>query len=162
MVRVAERVIQAVGLGGDGLPLRVGRQYRSATVAQWAALTAMYSRCAWPGCDQPVSRCQAHHLMFWEDGGSTDLDNLVPLRTAHHVSVHHREWRLRLGAGRRLDVVRPNGEHFATAWPNRTPRNDTHGRDTPGSPGDGRRDRAGANDQNGSGGRVGASGREPP
>ncbi len=69
-------VIQAVVLGDDELPLRVGREYRSATVAQWAALTSMYSHCSWPGCDQPVSRCQAHHLRFWEDGGPTDLDNL--------------------------------------------------------------------------------------
>ncbi len=157
--------IQAIGLGDDGLPLRVGRQYRSATAAQWAALTAIYSHCGWPGCDQPVSRCQAHHLWFWEDGGPTDLDNLIPLCTAHHVLVHHRGWRLRLGTGRRLDVTRPNGEHFATAWPNRTPRNDTHGEDALGSPGDRRRDRAGDgsdHDRADPAARSGRSGREPP
>ncbi len=114
-------VIQAILLGDDGLPLNVGRQYRSATAAQWAALTAIYSHCGWPECDQPISRCQAHHLVQWEDGGPTDLDNLVPLCRHHHTLVHHRGWHLRLGAGRALEVLRPNGEVFAAAKPNRAP-----------------------------------------
>ncbi len=114
-------VIQAVVLGDDGLPLHVGRQYRSATSAQWAALTSLYCHCGWPGCDQPISRCQAHHLRFWEDGGPTDFDNLVPLCRHHHAMVHHGGWQLRLGAGRRLHVTSPNGELFASAWPNRLP-----------------------------------------
>ncbi|MDA3038966.1 MAG: HNH endonuclease [Actinomycetota bacterium] len=123
-------VIQAVLQDEDGLPLRVGRQYRSATAAQWAALTSIYSHCAWPECDQPVSRCQAHHVWSWEDGGPTDLDNLVPLCSHHHVMVHHRGWRIRVGAGRKLEVFEPNGELFAVGRPNRVPgRAEDGGRD---------------------------------
>ncbi len=114
-------VIQAIVLGDDGVPLNVGRQYRSATAAQWAALTAIYSHCGWPECDQPISRCQAHHLWYWEDGGPTDLENLLPLCQHHHTLVHHRGWQLRLGADRQLEVMCPNGEVFAVAWPNRVP-----------------------------------------
>ena len=80
--------IQAVVFGDDGVPLRVGRASRTATRAQWAALTALYVTCGWGDCERPVNWCQAHHIDFWEHGGSTDIDNLVPLCSRHHHFVH--------------------------------------------------------------------------
>ncbi len=124
-----DAIIQAITLDADGLPINVGRRYRSATAAQWAALTALYSHCAWLDCDQPISRCQAHHLRPWEHGGPTDLDNLTPLCRHHHILVHHRNWQIRLGPDRKLDITRPDGQHHATTWPNRRP----HPSDTAGS-----------------------------
>ncbi len=166
-------VIQAILLDEEGLPLRVGREFRSATAAQWAALTTMYSHCAWPGCDQPISRCQAHHVWFWEDGGPTDLENLVPFCKHHHVMVHHRGWTLRLSDGRRLEVFAPNGELFDIGGPNRVPRpvkTNGPGADTPSDDNDcERRSLSAGSDSSGEPGdmdhgrsRADRSGREPP
>ena len=33
--------------------------------------------CRWPGCDRPPGWCEAHHLVWWEQDGRTDLDNLT-------------------------------------------------------------------------------------
>jgi hypothetical protein len=78
----------------DGEPLNVGRAERTATPAQYRALVVRDRGCAAPGCDRPPGWCQVHHLTFWEDGGRTDLDNLVLLCGAHHHLVHDDEWEL--------------------------------------------------------------------
>lgn len=104
---LCDSVTQAVRFGSDGLPLDVGRRARTATPAQWAALNALYRTCAWHGCDRPISWCQAHHIKEWEHGGSTNLDNLIPLCSKHHHRVHDDGWRLRLQADRTLEIYQP-------------------------------------------------------
>ena len=44
--------------------------------------------CRVPGC---AARrwLHVHHLVHWEDGGTTDPDNLVCLCPAHHRAHHH-------------------------------------------------------------------------
>lgn len=44
--------------------------------------------CTAPGCDQPPSRCEAHHLVHWAAGGKTNLDNLALLCWRHHRREH--------------------------------------------------------------------------
>ena len=65
----------------DGEPLYVGRNQRTATNAQWRALLVRSGgRCEVPGCDEPHTRCDAHHLVEWfRSGGLTDIDNLASL-----------------------------------------------------------------------------------
>ncbi|MEO7745197.1 MAG: HNH endonuclease signature motif containing protein [Actinomycetota bacterium] len=55
----------------------------------WAALTVRDAGCAFPGCDAPTSRCDAHHITHWADGGPTALANLVLLCRYHHQRVLH-------------------------------------------------------------------------
>ncbi|MFV0258025.1 MAG: HNH endonuclease [Acidimicrobiales bacterium] len=110
---------QAVLLGADGLPLRVGRARRTATDAQWAALQALYRSCAWHQCEQPLRRCQAHHVRWWENNGRTDIENLVPLCRRHHRLVHRAGWRLNLTADRELRIHQPDGELWRTSIPDR-------------------------------------------
>lgn len=43
--------------------------------------------CAVPGCGA-TRGLHAHHIVHWEDGGPTDLDNLVLLCPFHH-RLHH-------------------------------------------------------------------------
>ena len=93
--------------------INVGRKYRTATDAQWSAIRALYSCCAWPGCDRPIDWCQAHHILFWEHDGLTDFDNLIPLCSHHHHQVHEGRWGLRLSNERVLDVYRPDGDLLA-------------------------------------------------
>lgn len=74
--------------------LYVGREQRTVTPRQRAALAVMHPHCAFAGCRVPISRCHVHHVVHWADGGSTDLDNLVPLCHAHHHLVHEGGWRI--------------------------------------------------------------------
>ncbi|MEL7156784.1 MAG: DUF222 domain-containing protein [Actinomycetota bacterium] len=113
---------QQVTLDDEGLPLRVGRRYRTATDAQWTAIRAIHATCAWAACHRPLSHCQLHHLRPWSEGGSTDLDNLLPLCSEHHHQVHEGAWSLDLLANRALVITRPDGVvHAITDPPRRTP-----------------------------------------
>lgn len=116
-----DAVLQRVVLDERGIPVDVGRRYRTATDAQWQAIRAIYRSCAWSGCDRPLSWCQLHHIHEWEHGGATDLCNLIPLCNEHHHAVHEGGWRVQLADDRSLKLWRPNGELAATVGPNREP-----------------------------------------
>ena len=115
--------IQRVVLDPAGAVLDVGREYRTATPAQFAGLIARDGGCAFPACTRPASWCIAHHIIHWADGGETNLDNLVLLCTWHHTVVHHQGWDVRLGPDRLPDFYPP-------PWvePDRTPRRNTRPR----------------------------------
>ena len=99
-----------VVMGGDGIPLDMGRKRRLATPDQRRALRTMYRTCAFHGCDVAFTRCQPHHLREGDDHhGPTDLDNLLPLCHRHHHLVHEGRWRLSLDAHRTLTITRPDG-----------------------------------------------------
>ncbi len=112
-----DAVIRQVTLDRHGVPIKVGRAARTATNAQWAAIKALYSQCAWHSCTAPISRCQAHHIHYWENGGPTDLCNLIPLCSHHHHLVHDQGWALRLRpTDRRLTILQPTATgHRVTA-----------------------------------------------
>lgn len=104
--------ILPVVLGGDGVPLDVGRSRRLATPAQRRALAAMYRTCAHPDCSRPFSWCQIHHVDWWELDGLTDLGNMVPLCDRHHHQVHDGGWTLTIDSDRVLTWTNPAG----TIW----------------------------------------------
>jgi 5-methylcytosine-specific restriction protein A len=108
--------IVPVVLGGDSQPLDVGREKRTATLAQRKAVTARDGGCAHPDCDRPAHRCQIHHLRHWLDGGNTNIDNLVMLCRAHHIMVHQSGWEIRMNRG--------HPEFIPPRWldPTQTPR----------------------------------------
>jgi hypothetical protein len=57
--------IQRVVLDPNGAVLDVGREHRTATPAQFAALTARDGGCAFPGCTRPAAWCIAHVLVLY-------------------------------------------------------------------------------------------------
>src|SRR6478672_6725708 len=59
----------------DGHVLHWGRDRRYFTTAQTTALWLRDQHCTFPGCHAPATRCDAHHLRHWLDGGPTDLTN---------------------------------------------------------------------------------------
>jgi len=75
-------------LGGPGGPADVGRSSRTVPLRLRRLLIARDRHCRWPGCNEPPSRCDAHHVHHWVDGGRTDLDNLVLLCHRHHHCLH--------------------------------------------------------------------------
>ncbi len=99
--------------------LNLGRTTRLANRAQRRALRAVYRGCAIPGCSVAYDRCRLHHLIWWRNGGATDLDNLLPLCTKHHGKVHHDGWVIELGPNRELALRLPDGTVHNTGPPGR-------------------------------------------
>lgn len=117
-----EAKIVPVVLGGESEVLDVGRARRLATSAQRSALRAVYRTCAIDGCDAHFDRCHVHHLHEWEEGGATDLANLLPLCSFHHHRVHEGRWRLCLDPRtRHLTVRLPDGTLHSRSSPDRHP-----------------------------------------
>ena len=78
---------------GASQPLDLGRARRIASPAQRIALVARDRKCI--GCGASASWCQAHHIIPWQPGGPTDLDNLCLLCSRCHHKVHDNGWRVR-------------------------------------------------------------------
>lgn len=96
-----------VVLNGEGVPLDVGRAKRLATVHQRRALGAVHETCAVPECQVKFAHCEPHHIEYWENGGSTDMSNLVPLCSRHHHAAHEGGWKLQLDPStRQLSIDR--------------------------------------------------------
>ena len=91
-----EAEILPVVLDGRSVPIDVGRSKRLATVHQRRALEAMHPTCAIPDCEVIFDHCNVHHIEYWENGGVTDLNNMVPLCSRHHHAAHEGGWKLKL------------------------------------------------------------------
>lgn len=77
--------------GRGGRILHLGRSSRLVNGAQTKALLTRWKhRCATPGCDH-ARWLQFHHIRDWASGGTTDLDNLIPLCTLHHTMIQSGE-----------------------------------------------------------------------
>lgn len=98
--------------------LDMGRRARVANRAQRRALRALYSTCAIPGCDVRFDLCHVHHIEWWERGGTTDMDNLIPVCNRHHHDIHSHDWRIELDRCRRITVTR-QGLDVLTGRPTR-------------------------------------------
>jgi hypothetical protein len=92
--------------------LDVGRSYRTAPPKLRRALTVRDGGCAVPGCDADPSRCEAHHITYWEHGGVTSISNMVLLCSRHHHLVHEGHWRIT-----RNDQLDPGDPDFISLSP---------------------------------------------
>jgi hypothetical protein len=86
--------VTRVLLNQESMPVDIGRAERMIKRPKRRALTSRDKHCQWPGCERPASRCDAHHLVHWVNGGATDLSNLVLLCHRHHWMVHEGDWHL--------------------------------------------------------------------
>jgi hypothetical protein len=105
-------VLRAVTLAPNGAVLDLGRAQRLASPAQKLALVARDGGCVIPGCTVPGDACDAHHIVYWADGGPTDIDNLALLCDRHHTETHQSTW----------DIVMTNGVPWVRlpSWLDRT------------------------------------------
>ena len=92
-------------LDGKSVPLDVGKSKRLASAYQRRALAAVHETCAIDGCSVKFSHCEPHHIDYWENGGATDLNNLVPLCSRHHHAAHEGGWKLSLNTETRELLV---------------------------------------------------------
>jgi len=110
--------VHRVVTGGAGAIVDVGRTTRTVGHHQFRALAVRDGGCRFPGCDRPVSCCEAHHVVPWEHGGATDVSNLVLLCWRHHHDfAHHRRWQLKLLPDATVEVTKPDGHTLTSRAP---------------------------------------------
>ncbi|CAJ1497231.1 HNH endonuclease signature motif containing protein [[Mycobacterium] burgundiense] len=106
----------------DGQPIGAGRTTRTISRRLRRALEHRDRCCAVPGCGA-TRGLHAHHLVHWEDGGPTELHNLILLCPYHH-RAHHRGLLTLTGPAHRLVVTDSDGQPLhpgALARPPKTP-----------------------------------------
>ena len=96
-------IIPAV-LSGDSEVLDLGRKERLFSPAQRLALLERDGGCA--KCHAPPAHCEAHHIRWWENGGTTDLANGVMLCTRCHHDIHRQGWDILVRA-KRVNFIPP-------------------------------------------------------
>lgn len=106
---LCEGTLQVVIVGPEGDKLRMGRTIRTANREQRRALRVRDGECQFPGCEAPAEHCQAHHIVWWEQGGSTDLPNLILLCRFHHKAVHQRGFTIERDVDGIATFSRPDG-----------------------------------------------------
>src|SRR6266571_958566 len=100
------------------LPLDIGAATESIPAHLRRAVTIRHRACAFPGCDQPASVCEVHHIVPRSCGGPTALPNLVLLCRFHHLTVIHRwGWRLVLHADGGTTAISPEGRTVRSHGP---------------------------------------------
>ena len=102
----AAGVIPAV-LDGDGAVLDLGPQVRFHTPKQRLAMNVQQGgTCAVEDCDRPAWICDGAHLVAWQDGGHTSVENGALVCPRHHTladSTRYKIERIRPG---RIRLVR--------------------------------------------------------
>jgi hypothetical protein len=111
--------IHRVITDGLGSILDYGRSTRTIPPAVYTSLVLRDWGCRFPGCDRPAEWCDGHHVQHWEDGGPTNLSNLVLLCSKHHHVIHLSGWHLRLEPTGTVEVTDPNGRHRTSDPPGR-------------------------------------------
>ena len=79
-----------------GAVLDLYRSRRIASPAQTLALIARDGGCSFPGCEVAPQWCERHHIVPWQVGGDTNLDNLTLLCRYHHRHFEQGGWTCRL------------------------------------------------------------------
>jgi hypothetical protein len=103
-----DATIVRVRVEAGGQQINLGRAQRSVTPTQRRLLWLRDRGCTFPGCGRPPGWCEAHHLVFWEHGGPTDLANLTLLCSHHHHLCHEGGFRAERIADE-LVFFRPDG-----------------------------------------------------
>jgi hypothetical protein len=102
--------VQTVIEDGAGEAVGFGRLSRVPSAGMLRQLRYRDRECRFPGCGARRF-AQAHHIVWWERGGATDLENLVLLCHFHHKLVHEHGWSIRR-AGSEVEWRRPDGARF--------------------------------------------------
>lgn len=97
----------------DGQTIGAGRTTRQISRRLRRALEHRHPSCAVPGCGA-TRGLHAHHIQHWEDGGATDLTNLVLVCPYHH-RLHHRGVLTITGPAESMTVTDSTGRTLSPA-----------------------------------------------
>jgi Domain of unknown function (DUF222)/HNH endonuclease len=103
--------VQALLEDQSGQPLRLGRMMREPPAWMMRQLRYRDRECQFPGCGARRF-LQAHHLVWWENGGTTDLDNLTLTCLFHHRLVHEYGWAIQRDSDGAVGWFRPDGTRY--------------------------------------------------
>ncbi|WP_460606319.1 HNH endonuclease signature motif containing protein [Jatrophihabitans fulvus] len=93
---------------GQGAVLAHGRTRRNATGTQRKVIAGRDGAgCCFPGCTRPLAWTQAHHIVRWEDGGRTDIDNMCLVCVFHHQLLDRGDWSVRMADDGRPEWIPP-------------------------------------------------------
>ncbi len=96
-----------------GRPIGAGRSTRTVNRRLRRALEHRDRCCVVPGCGA-TRGLHAHHLRHWENGGLTELDNLVLVCPYHH-RLHHAGGITLIGPAHQLVVTDADGQALTNA-----------------------------------------------
>jgi hypothetical protein len=92
------------------LPLDIGAVTDTIPVHLRRAVTVRDRHCRFPGCTQPATACQAHHIIPRSQGGPASLSNLLNLCTFHHlIAIHRWGWGITLNPDGTVTATSPDG-----------------------------------------------------
>ncbi|QOT22093.1 HNH endonuclease signature motif containing protein [Paenarthrobacter sp. YJN-D] len=111
--------ILPVLLGTDSQILDIGRTTRIFPPHIRKAITARGGGCAFPDCTLPAPWCEAHHITYWSQGGTTGTNNAT-LPCSHHHLIHKEHWRITIQNGVPWFIPPPHID------PHQTPRRNHH------------------------------------
>jgi hypothetical protein len=95
--------------GGDAVAF--GRTRREPSASMLRQLRHRDRGCRFPGCGS-TAFANAHHIVWWSRGGTTDLDNLLLICGFHHRLVHEHGWTIRRAPDGRVRWFRPDGSRY--------------------------------------------------
>jgi hypothetical protein len=102
-------------LTGRGQPLDLGTPTPIIPPQLRRAVALRDQHCRFPGCIQPPSVCQIHHLRPRADDGPTALGNLALLCRFHHLTAVHRwGWTLACHSDGTTTATSPDGRVLAS------------------------------------------------
>jgi hypothetical protein len=100
-----------------GAILDYGRATRTISAPLWSALVVRDQGCRFPGCDREPRWCEAHHVVWFSEGGETSIWNLVLLCTRHHHQLHDKGWKAKLLPDATFEVTHPSGFTLSSRAP---------------------------------------------
>ncbi len=93
---------------GRSQPLDVGTRTSVWTTAQRRSISVRDNgRCRFVACERRT--CDVHHVVHYEHGGRTAVDNGILLCPRHHTAVHERGFRITGEPNGTLTFHRPDG-----------------------------------------------------
>jgi hypothetical protein len=93
----------------DGVPIASGREKPTVSRDLKLMVQSRDGTCLYPGCAVPATRCDAHHIHHWADGGPTELWNLGSACPGHHDRHHDGEFDIIRTLEGDLHFVKPDG-----------------------------------------------------
>lgn len=111
--------LTALILNEDGVVVDLGRTQRLFSSAQRRLLALRDGGCRFPACDRPAAHTDAHHVVPWHAGGTTDVPNAVLLCRHHHRAVHEGDWQIdpadgQQGTNSAITFRHPNGSRYVS------------------------------------------------
>ena len=118
---LCDTALHRVLTAGRSTILDYGTATRTIPAPLFNALVIRDRHCRFPGCDRPAHWCEGHHVRFWDNGGPTQLSNLVMLCSRHHHLLHRPGWHAKLLPDATLEITDPQGRVRTTSPPSGRP-----------------------------------------